>query len=190
MSPARPRAADITGLLHAWRAGDDAAFQQLTSALYSELRRIAHGVMSGEAPGRTIQATALANEAYLKLIDVRRVQWKDRTHFLALSARIMRRILVDFARERGYQKRGGDAQRVGLGEVAEFGSAPEPLHIALHDALRELEKRDERKSRVVELRYFGGLSVPETAEVLNVSGDTVLRDWRLAKAWLLREIQR
>ncbi len=181
--------ADITGMLHAWRSGNDAAFQELASALYSELRRVAHCVMAGEAPGRTLRATALANEAYLKLVDSRRVQWKDRSHFLALSATFMRRILVDAARSRGYAKRGGNMRRVELRDVAEFGVDPDPLHIALDDALQELEKRDARKSRVVELRYFGGLTVAETAAALDVSEETVLRDWRLAKAWVIREIE-
>ena len=144
--------------------------------------------MAGERAGNSLQATALVNEAYLRLVDAQRVRWQDRAHFLALSARLMRRVLVDHARARLFQKRGGGAQRVTLVEGL-GGSDERPTDlVALDDALDALEKFDERKSRVVELRYFGGLSVKEAARVLGVSEDTVMRDWKLAKAWLLREL--
>lgn len=144
--------------------------------------------MRGERAGHSLQATALVNEAYLRLIDVQHVDWQNRAHFLAVSARLMRRILVDFARARHYQKRGGGAQKITLDEALVVAEPGRDL-VALDDALNALAKIDERKSRVVEMRFFGGLSVDETAAVLNVSPDTVMRDWRLAKAWLLRELR-
>lgn len=146
--------------------------------------------MAGERAGHSLQATALVNEAYVRLIDVQHVNWQDRTHFLAMAARLMRRILVDSARSRRYQKRGGDAVRVTFDEMKLPGAQPGHDLVALDDALLELAKMDERKSRVIELRFFGGLSVEETAAVLKVSADTVMRDWKLAKAWLLRELRR
>ena len=154
-----------------------------------ELRRIAQRCMRGERAGHSLQATALVNEAYMRLIDARRVQWQDRSHFLAMSARLMRRILVDHARAHLYQKRGGGAQRVTL--VDNLGGSDErPRDLAaLDDALEALARIDERKAQVVELRFFGGLTVEEAAHVLGVSTDTVLRDWKLAKAWLLRELR-
>jgi RNA polymerase sigma-70 factor (ECF subfamily) len=154
-----------------------------------ELHQIARRCMAGERAGHSLQATALINEAYIRLVDVRHVNWQDRTHFLAMSARLMRRVLVDHARSRGYQKRGGDAVKVTFDEGLEVGAEPGRDLVALDDALHALAKFDERKSRVIELRFFGGLSVEETASVLNVSPDTVMRDWRLAKAWLLREMR-
>jgi RNA polymerase sigma factor (TIGR02999 family) len=156
--------------------------------LHHELHRIARACMRGERAGHSLQATALVNEAYLKLIDAQHVDWQNRAHFLAVSARLMRRILVDFARKRQYQKRGGGAQKITLDEAL---VVPEPGRdlVALDDALDALAKMDERKARVVEMRFFGGLSVDETAAVLKVSPDTVMRDWRIAKAWLLRELR-
>jgi RNA polymerase sigma factor (TIGR02999 family) len=158
--------------------------------VHDELHRIAKHCMAGERAGHSLQATALVNEAYLRLIDVRRINWQNRAHFLAMAARLMRRILVDYARSRGYQKRGGGAVRVTFDEMAlPASSAPGHDLVALDDALAELAKVDDRKSRVVELRFFGGLSVEETASVLKVSVDTVMRDSKLAKAWLLRELK-
>jgi RNA polymerase sigma-70 factor (ECF subfamily) len=180
----------VTGLLLAWSEGEQAALDKLVPLVYSELRRIAHRYMNRERPGRTLQTTALVNEAYLRLIDASQVRWQDRAHFLAVSAQLMRRILVDFARSRRYQKRGGGAQKVTLDEAV-IPSRPQSRDVvALDDALTALAATDARKSRVVELRFFGGLSVEETAEVLKVSPDTVLRDWRLARAWLAREMGR
>jgi RNA polymerase sigma factor (TIGR02999 family) len=154
-----------------------------------ELRQIARRCMRGERAGHSLQATALVNEAYLRLIDAQHVKWQDRSHFLAMSARLMRRILVDHARARGYQKRGGGAQRVTF--VESLGGSDERPHdlIALDEALEALAQVNERKAQVVELRFFGGLTVEETAHVLDVSTDTVLRDWKLARAWLLRELR-
>jgi len=154
-----------------------------------ELHRIAQRCMRGERAGHSLQATALVNEAYMRLVDTQRVQWQDRSHFLAMSARLMRRILVDHARARLYQKRGGVAQRVTL--VDNLGGSDERPHdlVALDDALEALARVDERRSQVVELRFFGGLTVEETAHVLAISTDTVLRDWKLAKAWLLRALR-
>ena len=145
--------------------------------------------MGGERKGHSLQPTALVNEAYLRLIDVRQVNWQNRTHFLAMSARLMRRVLVDHARSKQCQKRGGDVVQVTFDEELMVGGDAGPDLVALDDALQALGKFDERKGRVIELRFFGGLSVEETAEVLQVSPDTVMRDWRLAKAWLLRELR-
>ena len=144
--------------------------------------------MGHENPGHSLQATALVNEAYMRLVDAQNIAWRDRTHFLAVSARIMRHILVDHARARRYQKRGGDAVRVVLDEALIVSNEPAQDLVALDDALAALAKFDDRKSRVIELRFFGGLSVEETASVLNVSADTVMRDWRMAKVWLVREL--
>jgi RNA polymerase sigma-70 factor (ECF subfamily) len=146
--------------------------------------------MAGERAGHSLQATALVNEAYMRLIDVQHVNWQNKAHFLAMAARLMRRILVDYARSRSYQKRGGDAVRITLDEMNMAGIEPNRDLVALDDALGELAKVDERKGRVVELRFFGGLSVEETADVLNVSVETVMRDWKLAKAWLVKELKR
>jgi RNA polymerase sigma factor (TIGR02999 family) len=179
---------DVTGLLLEWRGGDERALDRLIPLVHGELHRIAERFVQRERTGHTLQATALINEAYLRLIDAKRVHWRDRAHFLAISARLMRQVLVDYARSRGYQKRGGDAVRVTL--IEELAAVDEPSleMIALDDALEALAKFDERKSRVIELRCFGGLSVEETAAVLQVSQDTIMRDWKLAKAWLLREL--
>jgi len=173
---------EVTALLLKWGAGDEAALDRLMPLVERELHVIARRCMASERPGHSLQATALVNEAYLRLVDVQRVKWKDRLHFLAVGARLMRRILVDHARARGYQKRGGGAARVTFDEALVVAAAPDQALVALDDAL------DNRKARVIELRFFGGLSVDETASALNVSAETVMRDWRLAKAWLLREM--
>jgi RNA polymerase sigma-70 factor, ECF subfamily len=157
--------------------------------VHDELRRIARRCLAGERGGHSLQATALVNEAYLRLIDARHVDWQNRTHFLAISARLMRRILVDVARTKGYQKRGGGAVRVTFDDALVVTDQPGQDLVALDDALEALAAVDERKARVIELRFFGGLSVEETAAVLKVSVDTVMRDWKLAKAWLLRELR-
>jgi len=184
-----PSTAAVTDLLRAWSDGDDVALDRLMPILEAELRRLARAYMRRERPGHTLQTTALVNEAFLKLTDARSVRWQDRAHFLGISARLMRRVLVDHARHRGYQKRGGGAERVTLHEglVASADRAVDV--VALDRALEALAKVDMRKSRTIELRFFGGLSVEETAEVLQVSPDTVKRDWRLAKLWLLRELE-
>jgi RNA polymerase sigma-70 factor, ECF subfamily len=178
----------VTGLLLAWSEGEQAALDKLVPLVYAELRRIARRYMHRERPGHTLQTTALVNEAYLRLIDASQVRWQDRAHFFAVSAQLMRRILVDFARSRRYLKRGGGAQKVTFDEALFAPPKQGQDLVALDDALKALAVSDARKSRVVELRFFGGLSVEETAEVLQVSPDTVLRDWRLAKAWLAREM--
>ena len=184
----RPSPQEVTQLLRAWSDGDQQALQQLIPLVYDELHRLAHRYMARERPGRTLQTTALVHEAYLRLVDWKNVRWQNRAHFWAISAQLMRRILVDFARARGYAKRGGDAQQVSLDEALEVSEERSAELVALDDALSRLAGTDSRKSQVVELRFFGGLSVEETAEVLKVSADTVLRDWRLAKVWLLREM--
>ena len=157
--------------------------------MQEELHRIAKRFMAGERAGHSLQATALVNEAYMRLVDVQHVNWQNRAHFLAMAARLMRRILVDYAQSRGYQKRGGNAVRITLDEMSIAGVEPNRELVALDDALTELAKVDERTGQVVELRYFGGLSVEETAAVLNVSVETVMRDWKHAKAWLLKELK-
>jgi RNA polymerase sigma-70 factor (ECF subfamily) len=161
----------------------------LIPLVHQELHEIARRCMAGERAGHSLQATALVNEAYLRLVNAQDVAWHDHAHFLAVSARVMRRILVDHARSRRYQKRGGDAARVTLDEALVVTNEPAHDFVALDDALEALAKFDERKGRVIELRFFGGLSVEETASVLKVSPDTVMRDWRLAKAWLQREMR-
>jgi RNA polymerase sigma-70 factor, ECF subfamily len=157
--------------------------------VYEELKRLARRKMSDERPTHTLQATALINEAYVRLVDVRKVEWQNRTHFLSMAARMMRRILVDSARARHYQKRGGGAVRVSLDDALLLDD-PSPDLVALDDALHALADKDERQSKVIEMRFFGGLSVEETAAALGVSPDTVMRDWKLAKEWLAREIKR
>lgn len=183
-----PAAHDITQLLRAWSGGDQGALEKLTPLVYEELHRAAHRYMSRERPGHTLQTTALVNEVYLRLVDVRGVTWQDRTHFLALCARLMRRVLTDFARSRGYVKRGGDSPHVALDEALLVSPEPPTDLVALDEGLNALAAIDPRKSQVVELRFFGGLNVQETAEVLKVSTETVKRDWRLARVWLLREM--
>ena len=179
---------ETTQLLRNWAGGDRNALEQLTPRVYEELRRMAGHFLQNERPGGTIQTTALVHEAYLKLVDVTNVDWQHRAHFFAISAQIMRRILLDQARKRNAGKRGGGAARVNLEDVAAIGSGPGPELIALDDALNALAKVDPRKAQVIELRFFAGLSVDETAEVLKVSADTVMRDWRLARAWLMAEL--
>ena len=178
---------DLTGLLLEWNEGNDAALEKLTPLVYSELRRIAQACMAGERPGHTLQASALVNEAFLKLIDSRRVQWKNRAHFFAMSAKLMRRILVDFARRKRYQKRDGGLQVTLDENVSPTTDRTRDL-VELDDALTALAALNPRISQVVELRYFGGLTEDETAEALHVSPDTVLRDWKFAKVWLHREL--
>jgi RNA polymerase sigma-70 factor (ECF subfamily) len=181
---------DISELLIAWGHGDEAALEQLMPLVYDELRRLAHGYMRREHVGHTLQTTALVNEAYLRLVSWKDAHWQNRAHFFAVSAGMMRRILVDFARERQYQKRGGGALQVSLSEAAAFAGGPGTDLVALDEALTELAKVDLRKAQTVEMRFFGGLSIAEVAEVLKVSEETVNRDWRLAKVWLLRELSR
>ena len=180
---------NLTALLVAWRKGDDAAFEQLVPLVERELHRIAKGYMARERTGHSLQATALVNEAYLRLIDARQIDWQDRAHFLAIAARLMRRILVDYARSRQYQKRGGGALKVTFDEALPVADERGLDLVALHDALVALAVVDHRKSQVVELRYFGGLSVADTAAILDVSVETVMRDWKFAKAWLTREMR-
>ena len=189
MDAIQPHPAEATRLLLAWGQGDQEALERLVPLVHDELYRIARRCMAGERVGHSLQATALVNEAYLRLIDVSHVDWQNRAHFLAVSARLMRRILVDHARSRNYEKRGGGVQQVSFDEGLVVALEPAQDLVALHDALTVLAKVDARKSQVVELRFFGGLSVEETAEALRVSTDTVTRDWKFAKVWLLRELQ-
>ena len=184
-----PSQAEITQLLKAWQGGDDKALDRLTPAVYAELRRIARRYMRRESPDNSLQATALVHEAYLKLVDARIAQWQDRAHFFAVSARLMRRILVDAARAKGAEKRAGGAVRVELNESIDAAPVKDEQMLLLDDALEALEKLDARKAKVVELRFFGGLSVEETAEVLKVSVQTVMRDWKMARSWLAREME-
>jgi RNA polymerase sigma factor (TIGR02999 family) len=179
----------VTELLHEWRAGDAAALEQLISTVHSELRRIARRHMAGERTGHILQTDALVNEAYVRLVDTRDVQWQDRAHFLAVASRVMRRILVETARKRRRQKRGGDEETIHIDSATALAREVPDL-LALNDALDALAAVSPRKSQVVELRFFGGLTIDEAAAVLHVSGDTVRRDWRLAKAWLFRELHR
>ena len=181
---------DITQLLKDWSGGDQEALEQLVPLIYDELRRAARRYMRRESADHTLQTTALVNEAYLRLVDQKHVRWEGRAHFFALAAQVMRNILVDYARRRRYQKRGGGARRVSLEEAAAFSREPGAEIIALDEALKLLADIDPRRSRVVELRFFGGLDLKETAAVLDVSPATALRDWNLAKAWLYRELSR
>ena len=181
---------EITRLLTAWTDGDQSALEKLVPLVESELHRLAHHYMGRERPGHTLQTSALVNEAYIRLIDWKNVRWQNRAHFFAVSAQLMRRILVDFARERNYLKRGGGALQVSLAEAESLPLDRNDDLVALDEALAKLSQFDDRKGRVVELRFFGGLSVKEVAEVLKVSEETVMRDWRLAKVWLLRELGR
>jgi RNA polymerase sigma-70 factor (ECF subfamily) len=185
-----PSPQQVTQLLQAWGQGEDAALEKLIPLVHQELRGLARRYMFGERVGHTLQATALVNEAYVKLLGCQNVEWQNRTHFFAISAQVMRRILVDSARARGYQKRGGGVPKVTLDECLIGPKEKGKDLVALDDALQALAAVDARKARVVELRFFGGLSAEETAAVLKVSPDTVLRDWRLAKAWLAREMGR
>jgi RNA polymerase sigma factor (TIGR02999 family) len=180
--------AQVTQLLMAWSEGDRAALETLTPLVHEELRRLAHHYMKGERPGHTLQTTALVNEAYLKLIDQKRVKFKNRSQFFALAATLMRHILVDHARSRQYLKRGGGAQRVSLDKALIVSEERDEDLVALDEALVRLAAIDARKSKVVELRFFGGLSVEETAEALDVSAVTAMREWRMAKAWLYNSL--
>jgi len=174
----------ITELLVAWSDGDRAALDELVPLVHSELRRIARNYMRGERKGHTLQTTALINEAYVRLVDQKHVRWQNRAHFLAIASELMRRILVDYARRRLYQKRGAGALQVTLGEAETIPVERTSDLVALDEALTSLTKIDKRRGRVVELKFFGGLSIEETAEVLKISPTTVERDWTIAKAWL------
>jgi RNA polymerase sigma-70 factor, ECF subfamily len=185
---ATPVNPDVTQLLRAWGDGDHAALAQLTPLVYDELHRMAQRCMARENPGHTLQTSALVNEAYLRLVDVHQVSWQNRAHFFAISARMMRRILTDFARSRHYQKRGGDARHVTFDEALVVSHQPEADIAAIDEALGRLALLDARKAQVVELRFFGGLSVEETAEVIKISPETVMRDWKFAKIWLRRSL--
>jgi RNA polymerase sigma factor (TIGR02999 family) len=177
----------VTQLLRAWREGDKSALDRLTPIVYEDLRRLARRYLFAEHAGHSLQTNALVNEAYMRLVDYRQMQWQDRAHFLAVSAQLMRRILVEHARRRN-QKRGGGTRHVSLEQAPEMGSTRPKDVIALDEVLDELARMDPRKAQVVELRYFGGLSVAETAEALSISVPTVMRDWTTAKAWLYREL--
>ena len=180
--------AEITNLLRAWSGGDETALTSLIPLVHAELHRMAHNYMRKERPGQTLQTTALVNEAYLRLVGAGKLDWHDRTHFFAVSAQMMRHILVDAARARGRVRRGGEARRVDLEEIPDLSGTRDRELIAVDDSLQILHKMDPRKARVVELRFFGGLSVEEIASVLKISPQSVKRDWKLAKAWLLREM--
>ena len=190
MSATSDRAHRPTELLLAWGRGEAQAFDQLVPLVHDELRELARRHMARERPDHTLQASALVNEAYLRLIDLKQMRWQNRAHFFAVSAQLMRRILVDVARARHKLKRGADAAHVSLDEALTLSHEPSPALIALDDALQALAVMDPRKSRVVELRFFGGVSVEETAEILDVSPITVMRDWNMAKTWLLSELVR
>jgi len=178
----------VSQLLVAWGGGDQAARDELMPLVYEELRRLAHKCISRERPGHTLQTSALLNEAYLRLVDQKNINWQDRAHFFGIAARLMRQVLVDYARKRRYAKRGGDARRVPLDEAMIVSKERAADVVALDDALKSLAEIDPRQSQIVELRFFGGLSIEETAEVLAVSPGTVMRDWTLAKAWLRRAV--
>ena len=179
---------DVTALLQAWAAGDGAARDELIPIVYKELHRLAHHYMAGEQTGDTLQTTGLVNELYVRLVDIRRMGWTGRTHFFAVCAQLMRRVLVDMARARRAARRGGHAVHVPIDEHVVSSPEPPVDILALDSALDRLASFDERKSRVVELRFFGGLDIEETAATLDVSPQTVQRDWRLAKVWLFREL--
>jgi RNA polymerase sigma factor (TIGR02999 family) len=183
-----PSTHEVTQLLKAWSAGDEQALEKLTPLVYAQLHHVAQRYMAGEQSDHTLQTTALVNEVYLRLVDCGRVNWQDRAHFFAVSAQLMRRILIDFARSRNYRKRGGGVPHISLEEAPSVCNEPDENLLALDDALSALAQIDERKSKVVELKFFGGLNNEETAEVLGISGGTVVRDWKLAKIWLLREL--
>ena len=180
----------LTQMLLAWSNGDESALAQLTPLVYQELHRLAHHYLAGERAGHLLQTTALVNEAYVRLVDWKNVEWQNRAHFFGLAAQMMRRILVDFARKQQFQKRGGKQQQLSLEESALVVPERSAELVALDDALQALAKLSPRQSQVVELRFFGGLSLEETAEVLKVSEGTVRRDWSLAQAWLYRELNR
>ena len=179
---------EVTGLLKAWSAGDQAALDRLAAKVYHELHRMARRYMRNERAGNTLQTTALVNEVYLRLVDVRNVDWQHRAQFFAISAQMMRRILVDAARARGSHKRGGGAVKINVDDVPVLSPQPDASLVALDDALETLSKAAPRQARIVELRYFGGLSEEETAEVMKISARSVRRDWQFARAWLMREL--
>jgi RNA polymerase sigma factor (TIGR02999 family) len=179
---------DVTELLVAWSNGNQAARDQLMSVVYDELHRLARRYMRRESPGHTLQTSALLNEAFLRLVDQKNVHWQNRAHFFGIAAQMMRRILVDYARSRNYEKRGGGARALSLDEALIVSDARNEEVVNVHEALERLTEFDTRKGQIVELRFFGGLSIEETAEVLGVSPGTVMRDWTLAKAWLRREL--
>lgn len=187
-SSSHPSGPHVTELLLAWGRGDRSALDELLPIVHQELRRLARLQMRGERDNHTLQTTALVNEAFIRLVDLRRIRWQDRAHFLALSARLMRRILVDHARSRNFQKRGGGAVNVALDDSLALSRERGADLVVLDDALESLARMDPRKAQVVELRFFGGLSVDETAQALSISPETVLRDWRIAKVWLHREV--
>lgn len=180
----------LTQMLLAWNNGDETALAQLTPLVYQELHRLAHHYLAGERAGHMLQTTALVNEAYVRLVDWKNVEWQNRAHFFGLAAQMMRRILVDFARQQQFQKRGGKQQQLSLEEDALVVPERSAELVALDDALQALAQLNSRQSKVVELRFFGGLSIEETAEVLKVSVGTVRRDWSLAQAWLYRELRK
>jgi RNA polymerase sigma-70 factor (ECF subfamily) len=183
-----PEATPVTQLLRAWSGGSETALSELLPLVDAELRRLARAYMAREREGHTLQVTALVNEAFMRLIDTRNVRWQDRAHFLGISARLMRRVLIDHARARGMKKRGAGAYMIPLAEDMAVSPAPDVDLIALDTALDALAAIDDRKSRVIEMRFFGGMTVEETAEALHVSTDTVKRDWKLAKMWLLKQL--
>ncbi len=185
-----PSASDVSQLLKDWREGNESALHKLIPLVYEELRKIAHFQMARERAGHTLQTTALVNEVYLRLVGARKISWEDRAHFLSLSAQLMRRVLVDHARGHGRAKRGGAIQKLPLDESIAIPIGPDASIVELDDALNALAVADARKAKTVELRFFGGFSVEETAKVLGVSVRTVMSDWKFAKAWLLREMQR
>ncbi len=187
--PGTPPGGEVTEFLRAWSDGDRAALDSLTPIVYDELHRLARRYMRGERPGHSLQTSALVNEAYMRLVDYKGMQWQNRAHFFAVSAQLMRRILVDHARRHNL-KRGGGVQHVSLDHTAMVGGERAANLVALDDAMNLLGRLDPRKVQVVEMRFFGGLSVEETAEVLKVSAVTVMRDWSTAKAWLYRELTR
>jgi RNA polymerase sigma factor (TIGR02999 family) len=187
---AAPSPKDVTQLLLAWSQGDQVALEKLVPLVYDELHRLAKRFMSREPGGHVLQTTALIHEAYLKLVDAKGIHWQNRAHFFAISANVMRRVLVDFARSQNYQKRGGKFQRVSFDEKLLPDGTSDPDLVALDDALKSLARFDERKSKIVEMKFFAGLSVDETAQALKLSPDTIMRDWRLAKVWLMRELTR
>jgi RNA polymerase sigma factor (TIGR02999 family) len=179
---------EVTGLLQAWGRGDEEALQKLVPLVHRELHQAARRYMAGERPGHLLQTTALVNETYLRLVGVQKVSWQNRAHFLAICAQLMRRVLTDFARSRGYQKRSGNVNRVPFTDALWVAPQSDTDLAALDEAMKRLAAVDQRKSRVVEMRFFGGLTVQESAEVLKISQDTVMRDWKMAKVWLLREL--
>ena len=183
-----PASQHVTELLNSWSNGDQVARDELMALVYEELHRLAHQYMKRERPGHTLQTSALVNEAFVKLVDQRDVQWQNRAHFFGIAAQLMRRILVDHARSRQSAKRGGSGRPVSLDEALTMSDERSAEVVNLHEALERLAEFDPRKSQIVELRFFGGLSIEETAEILAVSPGTVMRDWTLAKAWLRREM--